>query len=212
MFDALLGRKKPHRDQAYDFVINTGLINDGIVTYINDHQINFNDEDTSSWIWEDRGLEEHNNVQWTVDFVRYYGHSMSLSQVIPINIYNQTAYSLVCETNFHNDYIFYTEKTVKPIIGRRLFITLSHQYALQGLRELGFRTFDGIIDESYDQMDLPQERHAAALEQLKWLCQQPQEQIQSQIQEIVDHNYNLMLGKDWYHDFKIPLTEVLLNQ
>lgn len=212
MFDALLGRKKPHRDQAYDFVVDTGIINQGIVTYINDHQINFNADNTSSWIWENQGLQGHENIKWTVDFVNYYGHEMSLSQVVPINVYNQTAYSLVCETNFDNDYVFYTEKTVKPIIGRRLFITLSHQYALRGLQELGFRTFNGIIDESYDAIEPVAERHAAALEQLRWLCSQPQEEILPQIQEIVDHNYNLMLGKDWYHDFKIPLTHVLLNQ
>jgi hypothetical protein len=209
MFDALLGRKKPHRDLTYDFLINTGLINDGIVTYVNDHQINFNE---SNWIWEDTGLEEYENVEWTVDFVRYYGYRMSLSQVIPINIYNQTAYSLVCETNFDNDYVFYTEKTVKPIIARRLFVMVSHQYALRGLRSLGFRTFDGIIDESYDTIEPTIDRHRAALEQLRWLCTQPQETILPQIQEIVDHNFNLMMGKNWYHDFKVPFGRVLLNQ
>lgn len=212
MFDALLGRKKPHRDQAYNYFVDTGLINDGIITYVNDHQINFSANNPGQWRWELAGLEDHQGVEWTVDRVRYYGHRMSLSQVIPINIYNQSAYSLVCETNFNNDYVFYTEKTVKPILARRLFVHLSHQYSLRGLRELGFKTFEGIIDESYDEIEPAIQRHQAALEQLRWLCQQDQQQILEQARPIVEHNFNLMYGRDWYHDFKQPFSKTLLNQ
>ena len=208
-FDALLGRKKPHRDQAYDYIINSGLINQGITTYVNDHQINFKE---STWRWELPGLEEHENVEWTVDRVKYYGHRMSLSQVIPIDIYNQTAYSLICETNFDPGYVFYTEKTVKPILARRLFIMISHQYALKELRELGFKTFAGIIDESYDEIEPAIQRHQAALEQLNWLCKQDQFDILSRCKDIVDHNFNLMYGREWYKDFLVPLENILLNQ
>jgi hypothetical protein len=75
---------------------------------------------------------------------------MSLSQVIPLSIYNQTAYSVVAETNYDNNYIFNTEKIVKPILARRLFLVVSGQHYLRNLRSLGFKTFDGIIDETYD--------------------------------------------------------------
>lgn len=212
MFDALLGRKKPHRDQAYDFMVDTGLINQGTVTYVNTHQVNFSADNPGQWRWELAGLEEHKTVEWTVDRVRYYGHRMSLSQVIPLDIYNQTAYSLVCETNFNNDYVFYTEKTVKPILARRLFVHLSHRYALRGLRELGFKTFGDIIDESYDEIEPATQRHQAALEQLQWLCRQDQASILARCRDTVDHNFNLMYGRDWYHDFKQPFGRVLLNR
>ena len=36
------------------------------------------------------------------------------------------------------------------------------------LRDMGFKTFGDIIDESYDEIEAPIERHAAALDQLKW--------------------------------------------
>jgi hypothetical protein len=212
MFDALLGRKKPHRDQAYNFLKQHNLDQQGVVTYINDHQINFEANDTNKWQWELPGLEDHTNVEWTVDRVLYYGHRMSLSQVIPISIYNQTAYSLVCETNFDNDYVFFTEKTVKPILGRRLFIMLGHQHALAQLKNLGFKTFSDVIDESYDNIELPAERHQAALEQLRLLCMQSQQPVLDRIRSVVDHNYNLMMGRDWYYDFKQPFGRVLLNQ
>lgn len=212
MFDALLGRKKPHRDQAYNFIKQTNLDTRGIVTYVNDTQINFKSSSKDNWIWPKEGLTEIDNVEWTVDRVRYYGHRMSLSQVIPTNIYNQTAYSLVCETNFENDYVFFTEKTVKPILARRLFILLSHRYALAELRNLGFKTFAGIIDESYDEIEPAIHRHQAALEQLEWLCNQDQADILNQCREIVDHNFNLMYSNDWYWNYTAtPLSNILLE-
>jgi hypothetical protein len=209
-FDALLGRKKPHRDQAYEFIKQHQL--PGITTYINDHDLSFDNRSQDQWIWELPGLEDYSNVRWTVDRVMYHGRPISLSQIIPITVYNQSAYSLVCETNFENDYVFYTEKTVKPILARRLFVLLSHRYALARLRDLGFRTFDSILDESYDEVEAPILRHQLALEQLAWLCQQDQVDILSRCREIVDHNYDLMMGHDWYADFTRPLARILLNQ
>ena len=212
MFDALLGRKKTHRTQAYNFINENNLSNQGIVTYVDDHAPNFYSGDASKWIWEDRGMEEHDNIQWTVERINYYGYRMSLSQVIPINVYNQTAYSLVCETNFDNDYVFFTEKTVKPILARRLFITLSNRFSLEKLKELGFRTFHGIINESYDSIKNPAERHAAALEQLHWLCKQDQSTILNQCREIVEHNFNLMYGNNWHQVYLTPLINLTYNR
>ena len=212
MFDALLGRRKIHRDQAYEFIHSHQLQQQSITTYVDDYALNFRTGDHDKWIWEDRGLEEHEGVQWTVDRVKYYGYRMSLSQIIPINIYNQTAYSLVCETNFDNDYVFFTEKTVKPILARRLFILLGNRYALRELQELGFKTFNGIIDESYDEIETVHDRHQAALEQLQWLCGQDQTKILAQCRDITEHNFNLMYGKNWYQLFSTPFINLLLNR
>ncbi len=212
MFDALLGRKKLHRDRAYNFIQEQGLASQGIVTYINTYNIDFQTTNSDQWLWEDAGLENHHSVQWTVEQVKYHGYSMSLSQVMPLNIYNQTAYSLVCETNCDNDSVFFTEKTVKPILARRLFVMVANRYSLAMLRDLGFQTFGSIIDESYDEIEHYPDRQLAAMEQLRWLCSQPQEQILAKCRPIVDHNFNLMYGRDWYrHDFGGALSRVLFD-
>lgn len=210
-FDALLGRKKPHRDIAYQYLIDHDMMDQGVVTYLNDVADQFNGHDPARWQWESKGLAGHEGVQWTVERVEYYGHRISLSQIIPIDIYNQTAYSLVCETNFDNHFVFYTEKTVKPIIARRLFVMLGNRSALARLRDLGFQTFDGIIDESYDDMELTTERHTAAMQQLEWLCQQPQAEILAKIQPRLDHNFNLMMSRDWYQQFAEPFARTFVE-
>lgn len=57
---------------------------------------------------------------------------------------------LVAETDFEQNSIFFTEKIVKPIRAIQPFIVLSTYNYLKELRNVGFKTFHPIIDESYD--------------------------------------------------------------
>jgi len=136
---------------------------------------------------------------------------MSLSQVVPISIYNQTAYSVVAETNSDNHYSFCTEKIVKPILAERLFVVFSGQYYLRNLQSLGFRTFDGIIDESYDSVEDYDLRFKLACEQIKYLCEQSQEEVLAKIRSVTEHNKQVMLETDWYGNFSKELRAVLLD-
>jgi len=142
--------------------------------------------------------------------VKFNGQVMSLSQVIPFSIYNQTAYSVVAETNYDNHYSFYTEKIVKPILSERLFIVFSGQHYLRNLRSLGFRTFDGILDETYDTIEDYDLRFKLACEQIKYLCDQNQETVLEQIRPITEHNKSVMLTTDWYGNFAKRFQEFLL--
>jgi hypothetical protein len=198
MFDALLGRKKLHRDIAYEQLDKDA----NVVTYLDTHDCDFTDP--VRWRWESAGLVIEKPVEWTVERVNYHGYRMSLSQVVPLEIYNETAYTLVAETSYSNHYSFYTEKTVKPILGQRLFITLSGRYSLRNLQNIGFKTFDTVIDESYDSTDGLVERCNQALDQVRYLSTQRQEDILEKIRPICEHNYTHMMRTDWYGQYFMP--------
>jgi hypothetical protein len=206
-FDCLLGRKKLHRDFAYTSIKNRP---GNILTYLGDHTCNFDDSD--KWIWEDEGLVIDKPVEWTVDRVPYYGHRMSISQIIPLKIYNQTAYTLIAETNYSNHYTFYTEKTVKPILARRLFIALAGQDHLANLHQLGFKTFDSIIDESYDSISDNFARWESALFTMHNLMSTPQDEILFKTIPICEHNFNVMIETDWYGEYFMPAFVNYFNQ
>jgi len=202
VFDILLGTQKNHRTVVYNHVKTKGLDDQVIMTYFNKPTLTqtFDVDDTDEWIWpEGYTAVKDPNTNWTVTIVDYQGHRMSLSQIIPTQVYNQTAYSIVAETNAENDWVFFTEKIVKPILGRRLFIVLGNRYYLQALRDLGFKTFDSIIDESYDNAEFS--RPEVAMVQLDWLCSQPQAEVLAKIKPICDHNYNVMMNTDWYEEY-----------
>lgn len=203
-FDILLGRKKLHRDELFKHTKSKPYL--GIVTYFDDHNTQLG-SDPNKWIWEHTGVKITNTPEWTVDRVNYYGHFMSLSQIIPINVYNQTAYSAVAETCFHDNFAFYTEKTSKPMIAKRLFVMFAGQGYLANLRKLGFRTFDGIIDESYDNEPDAIVRWRRAWEQMCWLADQPQLEILELIRPTVEHNFEIMMKTNWADNFRTELEQ-----
>jgi len=212
-FDVLLGRRKIHRRFAFDFLKSTGLYNKNILTYLDAAKdCNLMDTTPDRWQWESDGLDINRNVEWTVERFPYYGHMMSISQILPLSIYNQTAYSIVAETNWVNHYSFYTEKTIKPIIGRRLFVMLGGQYQLRNLKQLGFQSFDTVIDETYDTIEDNNTRFRSAMEQVKILCEQPQEEILIKIKPIVEHNFNTLMSTDWYDVYFKPNFVSYFNQ
>ena len=200
MFDILLGQQKPHRQFVYDYVNNNQLTEQVSMSYILEHGTPLGN---TNWIWEP-GVERDDSIQWTITTVKYRSRYLPLSQIIPVSIYNDTAYTVVCETNFDNYYSFYTEKVAKPILSERLFVAVSGQHYLRNLRKLGFKTFDGVIDEQYDSVEDSQERFQLACEQIKWLCEQPQSEILEQIKPITEHNKKVMLETDWHDNQFTP--------
>ena len=197
-FDILLGRKKQHRDFVYERAVKEPW---SILTYFNDTDTNFS-TDPTKWQWELEGVRMDRHPEWTVDRVQYYGHPMSISQIVPFNIYNQTAYTVIAETCWQNDFVFFTEKTSKPIIARRLFVMFAGVGYLANLRRLGFKTFSDVIDESYDDELDDLLRWEKAWQQVKWLSEQPQEQILEQIRPVVEYNAEIMLTTNWYDQFR----------
>jgi hypothetical protein len=212
-FDILLGQKRPHRTCIYDEIINQKLVDNCILTYIKTLHQPFQERDNSEWIWETQGVVIPDwPMRHTVLKVKYYDQLISLSQIIPLEIYNQTAYSLVAETwGTDNRFTFNTEKIVKPILAERLFLVASNQYYLRNLRNLGFKTFDNIIDESYDSESDYKKRCAMIVDQMKYLMFLPQQQIFEKILSIVKHNKQVMLETDWHGDFAREFQAVLLD-
>jgi hypothetical protein len=68
------------------------------------------------------------------------------------DLYIKTYFSVVTETFFDNPNIFITEKTYKPIMMGHPFIIASSAGFYQKLHDLGYKTFDGLIDESFDKI------------------------------------------------------------
>lgn len=63
----------------------------------------------------------------------------------------KNSYLYICtETFTHGDHKSLTEKAFKPVVNLQPFVIIAYPGALALLRKLGFKTFSGFIDESYD--------------------------------------------------------------
>jgi hypothetical protein len=200
-FDALLGLERTHRNFVYDAIEKNHLQQKILTTYT---------KNTAKWLDQDNDsnfkkefLHEpdienfHDTITHSAIQVGYQGRTMALSVIVPIQIYNQTAYSIITETHADNRYSFFTEKIFKPMLAHRLFVVFSGFKYLENLRSLGFQTFDNVIDESYDQIVNDEQRWAAAFEQVKRLCDMSQAEVLEKISQRVQHNYNLVMDAKW---------------
>jgi hypothetical protein len=208
-FDILLGQSRAHRDLIYNFV-NENNLNDHVIMSYMPPAVAIQQQNTSGWILEPGVELPEQSFRNTITPIVYQGRSMSMSQVVPISVYNQTAYTLVTETNYADHYVFFTEKIVKPILARRLFVVLGGRYYLRTLQELGFQTFSSVIDETYDTVEDYQQRARLLGEQVNYLMAQDQQTVLDQIKPIVEHNRQHMMLTDWYGDFSRELRAVLL--
>jgi hypothetical protein len=204
-FDALLGQPKPHRDFVYDSVASHNLQHNSILTYMTDPTVDFQ----TGFAWESDIQQFPATATRPTDLVVYHDHNIALARILPIEIYNQTAYSVVAETGYQNWYSFFTEKTAKPMLARRLFVMFSGYKFLHNLRELGFRTFDAVIDESYDLIYNDHDRWSAAFEQLQRLCSMDQNRVFGQIADTVEHNYQLLMNTNWNQHMLAQLQQKL---
>lgn len=204
LFDALLGTKKTHRDFVYKSLITADLDVRSILKYHGRNSPTLTGSE--HFVWEpgskphaqqfitapDGTISIQTTTTHSTENVEYRGLSVRLSQILPIEVYNASAYSIITETLFDNQFSFYTEKIAKAILARRLFVVFSGTGYLQNLRQQGFQTFSVVIDETYDTISNDNTRFNLAMDQLCRLAEMRQTDVLLRIQGICDHNYNLL--------------------
>lgn len=86
--------------------------------------------------------------------------------------YLATHFSLVTETVFEYPHSFRTEKIAKPLAIGHPFIVAANTGYYRDLRNLGFRTFNNLIDESFDAVEDNDQRLERIAAEVEWLCEQ----------------------------------------
>jgi len=116
---------------------------------------------------------------------------------------------VVTETVFYYDKLHLTEKIFKPIVSKQPFMLLAAPGNLAYLRSYGFKTFDGIIDESYDTIQDPDQRTEAVVDQLAWYCSLSDMEKQAVIyalEPVIEYNFH-----HFYGEFQQIITKELLD-
>jgi len=102
--------------------------------------------------------------------------------------YIDTYFSLVTETVFDYPYSFRTEKIWKPIAMGHPWIAATSCGYYRDIRNLGFRTFGHLIDESFDLLDNDQDRMERIEQVVADLCQQDLVRFLGAAEEVCKYN------------------------
>lgn len=175
---------RKHRLELFNRIKNNNLLEDSLYSF------------TSRGI----KLKKEYELPW-VDQENYpsQGHDQEIYE-LP---YNHSAYNLVSETQIDGE-LFITEKIWKPIIAQQIFVVHGKQYYLKNLQELGFQTFNNIIDESYDKEGDPKEKIKKIVDLCKWLKTQDSKLLYEKTKKIREHNL--------HHFFKKEALQAVVNK
>jgi hypothetical protein len=111
-------------------------------------------------------------------------------------IYLDSYIHIITETNFEKD-IFPTEKLINPMVVLQPFILFGAPGYLTYIKELGFKTFDGFIDESYDNEYHSGKRFEMLCNEIDRLSKLSLEEIHNwyiSIIPILEYNRNFAIG------------------
>jgi hypothetical protein len=198
LYDCINFRPRPQRIYNYLHLENAGLVPYGLISIgthpewkikptkeqLTEYHLptNLNTEITSRTI---------NQINPT-DPTQYY----EFVERILDEIYLNSWVSVVTESSYF-DYehsVFISEKTFKPIACMQPFIIVGSKHSLKYLRKLGYKTFEGFIDESYDDLD-DCERFLGIVNALKKIKNiEDKAAWYESMRDILEHNHKLFLS------------------
>ena len=194
-----------HRKYILGVLLDYGLNRDGVVTY----QC-YGDSATHGAQFElVRGLTE---PQLT-EAQRLYNlcdmvipikiDNSDFSGSFPRNYFLDSYLNIIGETHFVNiphgfNTSFVSEKTFNAIANNQMFIVVGHAGSLDLLRSLGYKTFDGVIDETYDTIVHNGDRLGALTKEISRFLSRPLAEIRNdyiKVQDIIEYNRNLLFSQ-----------------
>ena len=127
-------------------------------------------------------------------------YSETWERHLDTNWYKNTHYSIVSETNYRavkpGNSLHVTEKSYKPFFSRHPMITWGQTGTLEYFKNLGFATFDDIIDQSYDTIVDDNLRLEAIMSSVDQLNSDTSVLYSTSAQEQIEHNFNLFYNTD----------------
>jgi hypothetical protein len=123
-------------------------------------------------------------------------------------------FEITTETLFTTPYRSTTEKICKPLVNFLPFLVIGPPGILRQLRDLGYKTFAPLIDESYDEEEDHNLRLAKIAQEAKRLCEMNKDQLHDwywSMEDILIHNHNKILEFHKHDPINIRLIDHLHN-
>jgi len=194
LFNCLNKRDRNHRAWFYTKLFRAGLLDDGLISMPNfssGHYMDGQSIDPETILQANktlpRWIDEPNTLHDDNFYIRRIRYDICLDSYI----------SVISEAHFseESNTCFISEKTFKTIASRHPFIILGNKGSLKNLKELGYKTFEGFIDESYDELDTF-DRMDAIIKELQRLKKKDNlKKWFRNLQPILNHNYNRLKNR-----------------
>lgn len=112
--------------------------------------------------------------------------------------YNTACFTVVSESQYSERFGIITEKTLNAIVAGTPILLCAHQNALDHVAQLGFRTYNYLFDELYDELDNIVRMKDMCMSNYRYILEPMSEaemqDIHDKFQGVIDYNRN------WFFD------------
>jgi hypothetical protein len=164
-FNHIIAHHRSYRISLLARLIYHDVIDRGQISWHNDLQKTLNEIENPFNFLSERSrslcrdtLIRCKDLPWKLDDVSSSGNLSAYFGNKQYQIWQHSLLHVVNETVFYQPKLHLTEKIFKPIVAQRPFILVAAPGNLQYLKSYGFKTFDTWIDESYDDIQDPDQR------------------------------------------------------
>ena len=194
-------RLRNHRIWFYKYLYDSGLLERGFVSMnkfeVYDHyfegkqmtkfEISIITKNLPLLVYDKRNDELDDNF-----YIRRFNDQVCLDTFMTV--------ISEAQCNDSDNTMFLSEKTFKVIACRHPFIIMGNKDSMRMMREIGYKTFDGFIDESYD--ELPAHKRLRYITESIRKVDNIKDKIEwyKSMEDVLEHNYNTLLNKL----YKIP--------
>lgn len=216
---------RPHRYGLGMFIEKNNLWEKGYFSFlVCDKQKNGDELQEALSITKVKEYKEYNDkffqkipIQIDTNFLNpgFELYNFGTSNIYYKPIYEQSIINIVTETTFTSNKVFLSEKTFHPIINLQPFLFFASNGQLAELKRLGFKTFEHIIDESYDDEPNSQKRFEMVCNEILRLSNLSTEEMNElylSCKDICIHNRKHLLTFSKYDVFKNSLQKLKEKQ
>jgi hypothetical protein len=124
-----------------------------------------------------------------------------------------TLFEMVFETIYeaNEDLIVQTsEKTFKPFVHKKPFLIFSYTGIWKELKNLGFKSYEYMFDETYDEMPHANDRLYDVMDEFKRICDKPIGELNEIVKEnIKTQDYNFDIINVWFKKWRKGFTDAI---
>ena len=154
-------------------------------------------------------LCNNTRLPWVIDDVTINSNLSARCGHREFALWQSALLHVVNETVFYADKLHLTEKIFKPIVAKRPFVLAAAPGNLAYFRSYGFQTFASWIDESYDDMQDPDQRLSAITGEIAKISSLSPGQMRDLVhdmQKVLDHN-----KRHFFTDFRAVIVQELVD-
>ena len=189
-WDLLLGEVSDNKDWLHHAITTHPVLDKTFLTYFG--------RDTKKGHWSKDVVRPVKHTAETLGpLAERFNTQIRCSDLLDPEIYNQTHYTAMIETTIHNDFAMFSEKEAKPIVAKRPFVVFGACGQLEAFRSLGFKTFDGVVDESYDLIADKETRWQKALDSMLLLTKKDPIEVYESLKSSLEHNKKHFEDTEW---------------